>query len=825
MSKKNTGDMFTTAREKAANDNELTKKMIDSVDAMLGTSIKRIRRINENWHLHNGQWPELDLYISDEQVLEDTDSNRESMNLNDFIVHHPKINNITNFILGDIITQPLIPIIKDFSSHGRKYREQAQLEKLQYHYYQNFYAPQEQMIRQQYNESIGNVDPMSLGPDEQKQMAADLQQRIKAAIPQSVMDDLKKIKTPDEKIRQCLLDYDLKAYQMEELFAQGGEQAVVTYEEYYRILRQGVRPTIESLNSKWVTWAASENCDYSEDGDLARYEQYLTPHAFIAKHGRAAIEDKNFMKNVQSYFTEVPGYFRDGAAGRVAAESNTFIENERDFVDAVGQNPGIIQHDWRTLMGQQEIAGLYSALSQHRRAGYGIRECYVVWKWTETITYVRRKGENGKEEEFFFNADYKRDKSRDIVYRKFPINRVYHGTKVAEKFYVDVGPVPWQYYGGVIDFQPKLTICGRRYSSSNGNDENNTLIGPAIQYQFRYNVSASKLAELEKRDQGKTVYWNTDVRPDGWSEEDYMETQIKVGNVPYTDKNLGQKKGTAPAHVIDLSNTSKMEEYRKSMDQWEREMYAACRINRDAIGEANQYQSNALTQSNIQGAAKQLLPFHNKRRLLKQRVLNYFNNLSMLCFLEDEEKQAMLLDDFSKLHLQVNAYDIKAHQVALFVVDDFSEAQNVERIKQQVLPLLQKPGTSVKDVIEFINSKTVPEMIDKATLSEIKTKEAEMDAHNRRMQEIGAQQQAAEAVAKYNKDRDEMIAERKNEVTLAVGKMQSEDKEKGNDVNKNKIADANEAKMMDIASKEKMNTENNQTKLQVEREKAAKTTA
>lgn len=819
--KKNTSDMFLTAKEKAANNSDLTKKMIDSVDTMLGQSPGRIRRINENWNLHTGKWPEMELFTMTEEALRETDSDKEPLNLSDFIVHHPKINNITTFIMGDIITQPLIPVITDFSSHGRKQREQAQLRKIQEYYYQNFQAPQEQLIRQQYQQENNITDPLALTPDEQKQMQQDLQARIKAQLPRSFIDDLKKVKTNDESIRQILLEYDIKAYEIEEMFMRGGEHAVVAYEEYYRVGREGVKPIIEDLNAKWVTWNGPENCDYSEEGDQARYEQYLTPHSFISKHGRHAIEDKNFIKDIQKYFTEVPGYYRSGAAGKYAAESNTFIENERDFVDAIGENRKLIQNDWRTRAGQQEIAGLYAALAGHRRTGFGIREAYVTFKWTETITYVQREV-NGKLEEYFFSADYRKDKSRDKMCIKFPANRVYHGTKIAEKFYVNFGPVPWQYYGGVLDYKPKLTICGRKYSSHNGNDEDNTLIGPAIQYQFRYNVSASKLQKLEERDNGKILFWNTDMRPEGWSEREYMESQLDIGNAPYSEKQLGQKKGSVPAFAIDNGVTSKMEEYRLSMDKWEKEMYAACRLNKDTIGEANQYQSNALTQSNIQGSQKQLLPFHNARRLLKQRVLNYFNNISMLCLLEDPEKQAMLFDDFSRSHLQVNADDIRAHRTAIFVVDDYGEAQNVQNIKGQILPLLQKPNTSVKDVIEFINSKTVPEMIEKATISELKTKEADLEAHQRKMAEIAAQAEAAEKIAKYNKDRDAMIQERRNEVALLVGEMQSMDKENAMDVDENKISDALTIKEKEIASNEKKNSENNQTKLLIAREKGSK---
>lgn len=820
MAKNTVNDMFLTAKEKSANDFALGKEMIDAVDGMLRPSPKRVRRINENWHLHSGTWPEMADYLGEGvTVLDDNDSGGEPMNMNDFIVHHPKLNNVTNYIMGDIITQPLIPIVKDLSAYGRKYREETRLKKLKDYYYQSMYAPQSDMIaqqvRQEYMDKNGVTDPMALNPDEQKQMQMDLQSRLKEQIPRSIIDDLKKIKTPDEKIKQVLLEYDIKAYDIEEKFMLGGEQAVVAYEEYYRIGRRGVKPTMEVLNAKWVSWAGSENCDYSEDGDIANYRQYLTPHAFIAKYGREVIKKKGFMNEIEKYFTDVPGSFRAGIGGRRTENSPSFIDGELDFVDMLGENPGLIKHDWRTLVGQQEIAGLYGALSSHHTAGRGIMESYNCFRWTENITYVQRE-EEGKINEYFFSADYRIDKTKDKMVRKFPISRVYHGTKVADRFYVGYGPVPWQFFGGIQDFEPKLTICGRKYSKSNGTEEDTTLMGPAIQYQLRYNITASKLEDLEKKDIGKITFWNTEMKPAGWDDRMYMEMMMKLGNVPYTDNQTGQSKDTKPAFVIDAGSSSKMDEYRRSMEVWEREMYKQMRVNMDTIGQANQYQSNALTQSNIQGAAKQLLPFHNKRRLVKQRVLNYMCNLSMLCLLEDKEKQDMLLDDFSRLHLEVNAEDIKAHNTPIFIIDDYGEAQNVERIKAEILTMLQG-GVSVSDVIDIMDSKSVPVMREIAQISEIKTRELRTEQHQQNMDEINAKNEGLMKAQELIEAKKDARDQRKNQVNLMLGEMNSMVMENAQDIDKNKIPDSLQRTKAEIASKEKLAAEKNKADLEKER--------
>src|SRR5690606_15134625 len=144
----------------------------------------------------------------------------------------------------------------------------------------------------------------------------------------------------------------------------GGDEAVDVYEEYYRIGRIGNKPVLETLNSDRVEWFGGENCDYSEDGIMAKYEQYLTPHEFILEHGREIAKNKKLMGEISTWFTEIPGGYSSGlgfGSGRHWDDLPVLEEAEFDFVDAVGQNPGLIQHDWRTQDGQQEIAGLYSA--------------------------------------------------------------------------------------------------------------------------------------------------------------------------------------------------------------------------------------------------------------------------------------------------------------------------------------------------------------------------------------------------------------------------------------------------------------------------------
>lgn len=798
-----TRELFLTAKEKAKNDFELGKMMIDTVIGALRPSPKRLARINEHRNLYDGIWPELDHMMGKDNItVRNQDGAGREMNLNDFIVHHGIMNNVTQFIMGDIITQPLIAIFHDFSAAGRKYREEERLKKAKAHYYDNFYAPQAEMVKQQYMAENGIQDMMALNPDEQQQVQADLQNRLKSVIPRSVIDDLKKVKTPDEKIRQVLLNYDIKAYDIEEKFIIGGEHSIYADEEYYMVGRKGVKPTLQGLNPKGVEWGGDENTDYVEDGVMATYVEHQTPHTFINNYGRQLVKKRGLLNDVKEYFSEIPGYYMSGTNQKRANGDDIYIEEERDFTDAVGANPGLIDKDWRTLEGQQQIAGLYSALSRHHQPGWGIPVEYAVFKWTEEFTYVERV-ENGKINEFIFSADYEKDPTKDKLVRKFPANRVYHGRRVANKFYVGVEPVPWQYYGGVNDYEPKLTICGRRYNRSNGNDNGKTLMGPAIQYQLKYNITASKLAELEKGDIGKIMLWNTNMKPDGWEDDEYIAMMMKLKNVPYSTHQIGNDKTVKPFYVEDAGSGAQMDKYLATLDHTERMIHKAMGVNPDAMGNASQYQSNALTQSNIQGSQKQLLPHHNKRRLVKQRVLNYFSNVSLMCFLDDPEKQAMLLDDFSRMHLQMNAEDIRASATSLFIVDDYSEAQDVERIRNQILTMMQQ-GTPLKDVIAIMRSKSVSEMQEVAEVAQIQAREDMADERNARMAEIQAQGKNMQALQQYLADRKEAAAARHDEVTLMLAEIENSFMAEGMDIDKNKVSDAIQKAEKEIKAKKEM---------------------
>lgn len=814
--KKDLDKMFLNSDEKES----LIEDMVDRVDSHLNSHPANSDRITEYWNLHEGIWPEMDDYLNDGiEILGDFDSNLMPSKYKDSISHHGKINNVTNYLLGDIITQPFVYVIKDFSSKGRKERETMKVGKLQEYYKTEVYAKKVELIRSQYFEEIGNPDPMSLSPEEQKQVQADLQKRIKQGIPKEIQENIKKTKSPEELIRAKLLAYDIEAYDIKEKFIDGGEQALIASGEMYRIGKKRNKPFIDVLDRREVTWLGTGKSKFVEDGIMAKHQSYISPHEFIDEFGMELAKNKELFNNVKELFTEIPrGSFHHNSISKGYYHRSEQEKNlDQLATDLIGADPTLITEDWRTFEGQQQIRGLYNSLYNNWVYGHGIKKSYNTFKWTETVKLVYRENESGGLDEFILSGTYIPDPSVDIEVYDYPISRTYEGTIIADKYFMGCGAVDFQYYGNPYDWQPKLRIMGKDYTVKNGR-KRTPILEPAITYQLRYNLSASKLEELERSDKPVKTYWNMDAKPPTWTDEEYMESVANDDNVPFSSEQIDSMKGGQPFYETGGGANPKMQQYAQMMEKWERDLYESLGVNKDTLGRANQYQSNALTQSNIRGSVKQLLPFYNSRREVKQRVINEFNNVSMMCFLDDEEKQHLILNDYLRNYLRINKDHIRSNNAPIFVVDDFGDQEMMPALKQHLLKLFHV-GMNANDIIRLYKSKSMQEMeevADDITNRIRQENENKSEAErSRAMQELNVKKEWEMFMQKLQT----MSNDRKYEVMKYISDNEASINERAADINQNKIADSLEKVREEIASEEKLRAKDRALKDKLESRK------
>ena len=225
-----------------------------------------------------------------------------------------------------------------------------------------------------------------------------------------------------------------------------------------------------------------------------------------------------------------------------------------------------------------------------------------------------------------------------------------------------------------------------------------------------------------------------------------------------------------------------------------------------ALGNASEYASNALAQNQAASSDQQLAVFHERRRELKEMVLNYFSDLSLECLFDDEEKKATLFDDFTKLHIETNYSHLKGAKVRTKIVDDYGELKRVEAIQAQILAFVQNGG-SLEDIIGIMEASTVSEMKQIAKIAGMRAKEAAAAQNQATADQIKSQmaiqQQLLEIKSSLKMQED--AANNANKTRNA--EIQATTLLQANDVNKNNQNDSYEKSQEETAFKLKVHND------------------
>ena len=804
--------MFQTEKERTKNDNEKLKRLVEYYDMTLPYNKEELENDEENRSIHRGEWPQLANYqakpLSFTEKTKDRDgrtvTNTEEIDLTMPISHCPVQNIVTNNIMGSIIAHPLRPVVKDYSMTGRKYREEQQIEILRTNYYEKIYEPHAQKIRSQYYQEIGVTDPFQLSPEEQRQVESDLQQRLKSGIPREIMEDLQRVSTPDEIIRQVLLDNDIVEHKIRSKFISGGETALVNAKEAYKMVKFNGQPDIEVLDNRFLRVLKSRQEEWFQNGSAATYVRYLTPSELITRHGSAVLVDKTFFGDLKSQFTDL---HNQDAYGQWGGHGN-MERVDLDFVDAVGAGYNV--GDWRSRSGQERIKGLYQELSMHHRYDNGIREVYSVFKVSETIKHLSRKDTDGVIRSYYLSSDYVMSKEKgDLKVTVYPINRVYHGYKVGTKTFTGLGPVEWQFNSVNDVFNPQLTIFGTEFGKQLGDTKKRSIIDNGKQYALKLNISATKLEELEKSDHGRIMAMDISSKPDGISVGEWYRSIYQGKSFIYsrygTQANANSRAQDA-VDSVDLSGSSSMQHYLSSIEIWEQKIYKSMGSNPYALGNASEYASNALAQNQAASSDQQLAVFHERRRELKEMVLNYFSDLSLECLFDDEEKKATLFDDFTKLHIETNYSHLKGAKVRTKIVDDYGELKRVEAIQAQILAFVQNGG-SLEDIIGIMEASTVSEMKQIAKIAGMRAKEAAAAQNQATADQIKSQMAIQQQLLEIKSSLKMQEDAANNATKTRNAEIQATTLLQANDVNKNNQNDAYEKSQEETAFKLKVHND------------------
>ena len=774
-------------KQKVANDFKLAKDMANYYDMFYAPDPERTSKIEENFDIHSGRWANL----SKVQTGHIFSVGNENFQLSGGeLVHMPVIDTITKSIVGDIIGTPLTATVKDRSSKGRNYRDRIIIEKLQNVFNKKYIEPKIMESQQKYMAQLGKMYPSLLTPEEAQQMQQTVDKQVQDETPEEIMDIFSKTRTPEETISQIAFDDAVASHDIKNKIDIGGEYAVVTAEEYYKVGIRLNEPTFDVLNPKYVTWIGSEGIENCQDGVMAKYERYLKPEDVIQLYGNKL--KKANIKTLEKYYTNSVG----GSSSRVIEDPDGrqyLTGSAAVLADQMEDISNINSINFMNRDGQDTLKEMYQATSTHSRNGIGIRECYITWKWIRKMKRITRV-ENAvkttiiRDEHYVFNPLLGDIKEEDMV-----APQVWHATILgnpADAFYVNVEPIPFQYTNMDNPFDVKLTIYGGRYNTFQENAKNSSFVYLGKPWNFKLDLKLKSMEEKEADDLGTLLHTTAASKPVGWSWEEWYAS-MKTSKVIVSSSHFeGANQNDLNAiRAINLSRTNDIKGDISLLDYYENCIYKAMYYNKSKLGQLGQYTTNQNVQMASQGADRQMAKFHNKHRDIVQQALSRFLDNVLIAYRDNEHKKSILFDDFSRAYLENILDPFPIGQMSLYLVNDFEEKSKVDQLRQLALSMLQNGG-SISDIAQIFSANSIAEIQDILEKSERKrSKQAEED-HARQMELAQQQQKASMDAIKQKMDYDaaENEKDRINKKEMAeIGSMQLAN---ANDINKDGINDS-----------------------------------
>lgn len=771
-------------KEKKKSDFAAAKAMMDYYNMISTVTPERIRKFEENINLHRGAWPEI------ENLSPTTNVSIYGENVTlggGKLYHFPMINIVSQAQVSDLIG-PFIPIIRDTSTKARNHRDEVRANKVKSYFETNVITPKIDALKMQFQ---GQPIP--------KEIEDQIQQAVMSELPDSVIEGLDEYKMPDELLIELLYKHVIEDQKVRYKFDSGADFAITNAEEYYLVGMDSVGPKFKLLNAKWVESGGSDDNEFTQDGEWAKYTEYMTFPDFIAKFGASVKFSK--LEEIIDLYSPIPG-----SGGKTEAESGIDL----DVLDVIGsnsdfQNPGSdLYIDVKTMEGQERLKKLYQNLSGKHKSGSGIKVVYITWRWNRIAKLVEDvQGKERIEDEHYVKNPARGDKKVE----KILLPQVWHGYLINDQHYVEVEPVPWQYDNLNNPFKPKLPIHGIKYNTYMSNTKNSSIVDLGKPFNFRINVLLKKMQEYESTDIGKVLFLTQDVKPDkmSWGQwySSLFQSRVALLNTKYEGASVQMK---SPLMMQDLSRTSEISACIEKLRWLEEKLIRAMHYNPAKFGDIGQYSTNDNVKQSLAGVDKQMLRFIKKRRELKIEVCTSLLNVTIASYKDNDYMKELLLDDYLKAYYEINVEPFSASSLSLYLVDDFEESTKLETMRQLALSIIQNGG-SAKDIALIVSADSMAEIEEVLGKSD-KKKAEEINAQRKHEAELAEKNNiSVENQLKLKQQYDSLEAERERQVKLKMAALNASLMSNAQDIDKNNIADSLQSTTLKIKSEEKLHAD------------------
>ena len=544
-----------------------------------------------------------------------------------------------------------------------------------------------------------------------------------------------------------LLHYVYKEQNLKKKFNEGMLDELVSSRELYRIDEVAGDLVVEKVDPRTMYMMGLSKDFKVEDSDILIHIQYLPV-------GKVVDEFHEFLKDEDIAYLE--GGVSDKQGNSVL---NYSYVNPRMYypLSTSEQDPRMIEVDnGYTNYG---FVGPFDSKGN-------VRVVRLRWRGRRKLGKLTYIDEFGDTQEKWVSEYYKIDKEKGESVKWLWVNEAHEGTKLGGKIYVKMQPRKFQIRG--LNNKSK---CDLGYIGTDCGVAMMTRMAP---FQFAYNIYMRRLELLVARFGGPIIELDTSKIPDDWELDKWMYYLHILGYMITDPWNEG-KKGAAMGKLAGNSNSTSrgvinpevgsfIQQNIMMLNYIEQQLGSIAGISKQREGEVD----NRETKGGVERAVTQSSHVTEKWFTIhedtKRRVLQACIDMAKQIYRGKNLKADFILDDMSRVMMDINGDDIASADYDLFVnssSDDLKIRQTLESLAQSFV----QNGSSASTLLNVMKSESIAEMShmleedeEKRAQQAQQMEEAKMASAEKVNQMLIEDKQKDRDITKYKIDKEYEIA-------------------------------------------------------------------
>ena len=540
-----------------------------------------------------------------------------------------------------------------------------------------------------------------------------------------------------------LLHYTYKEQNLKKKFNEGMQDLLISSREIYRIDEAANELIVEKVDPRNLHMMGLSKNFRVEDSDIIIHIQYLPI-------GKVVDEFHEYLSSEDIAFLE--GGIADKQGNSVL---NYSYVNPRMYypLSVSEQDPRMIEVDnGYTNYG---FVGPFDSRGN-------VRVVRLRWRGRRKLGKVTYIDDHGDSQEKWVSEYYKIDKSMGETVKWIWVNEAYEGTKLAGKIYVKMQPRKVQIRG--LNNKSKCDL------GFIGTDCGVSMMSRMAPFQFAYNIYMRRLELLVARFGGPIIELDTSKIPDDWDLDKWMYYLHILGYMvvdPFNEGKKGAAQGKLAGNMTATSNRAISPEIGQFIQQniamlnyIENQLGAIAGVSKQREGEVD----NRETKGGVERAVTQSSHITEKwftvHEDTKRRVLQACVDMAKQIYKGKNLKADFILDDTSRMMLDINGDDLANADLDLFVnssSDDMKIRQSLEGLAQA----FAQNGSSASTLLNVLKSESIAEMThileedeEQRSAAAQKQEQAQLESQEKLQMLMLEDKQKDRDLEKYKVDKD-----------------------------------------------------------------------